>query len=216
MADSEAAVSAPLPVPPGDAAEADPAAPRSPPRRRLTGPTPLTAKTIDAGGGGPADAAAAGLDGAAAPPADRVLKQVRSADYTASAGGADGLADALSGKFRRAARSEEVSADSLARALHGVDQAAAVAAEWPDSEAGRTRRLTGGRRLLPPRSASMERELQVAAGDGVRGSGLPSSPTRRQGGAQPTMNGHLEAGEVRRLNTPALDADCPVQLLRAP
>ena len=185
MPDSEAAVSAPVPIPPEEAADASATAPRSPPRRRLTGTAPLAARTSDVGGGGGfVSALAATNDGSAFPPADP-LKPIRSADYAAPASGTGGLSKSLSGKFRRAARSEEVSAGALAMALHGSDYDPAAAGS-PDSSgeaAGRARRLTGGRRLLPPRSASMEREL-------------PSSPTRWQGSAQPAMNGHYAAGEV--------------------
>ena len=103
--------------------------------------------------------------------------------------------------FSRSTRSEEVQIGPLAKALQGAATDYPSAGSSGDAgEPPRARRLTGGRRLLPPRSASVEGELPLAA-DGAGGprgdGGGPMSPTRRQGGLRRTMKGHLTLGEVR-------------------
>jgi len=200
MGGSEAAAAAALPANIEGGAEAAPAAPRSPPRRRLTGPGPPAAKASDTASGGSAQAEEAGASTLSSP---ALLQQTKSADYWAPSSVPAGAGS----QFGRSTRSEEVQAGALARALLAAHQVRAAddssfAAGSPDDagEPRRARRLTGGRRQLPPRSASVEGELPAAAADGARGGGAPStSPTRRQGSLQPSMNGHLTLAEVRLL-----------------
>ena len=201
MGDSEAAAPAALPARTEGGAEAAPAAPRSPPRRRLTGPGPPAAKSSSTASGGSAQADTAA---ASALPPPALLQQTKSADYAAPSG----IFTGAGSQFGRSTRSEEVQAGALARALlaaHQIGAADEGSAAGPPDDVGeprRARRLTGGRRQLPPRSASVEGELPViAAADGTRGGGAASnSPTRRQGSLQPSMNGHLSLDEVRRTN----------------
>ena len=195
MGDSEAAAAAASPHSAEGAAEAAPAAPRSPPRRRLTGPGPSAAQSIAATSGSSAQAEQAG---ASALPPPALLQQTKSADYAAAP---LSHSDGAGSQFGRSTRSEEVQAGALARALMAADQGGGAddsfGAGSPDGvgEPRRARRLTGGWRQLPPRSASVEGELPVAGGR-TRGGASSTSPTRRQGSLQPTMNGHLMLAEV--------------------
>ena len=197
MDDTAAAAAAAVPARAEGAAEAAPAAPRSPPRRRLTGPGPSAVQSSTAARGSFAQE----MTGMSAVPPPAVLQQTQSADYASS------RPAELGSQFGRSTRSEEVQAGALARALLAADQGGGaddgLAAGSPDDagEPRRARRLTGGRRgQLPPRSASVEGELPAAAADGPRGDATSTtSPTRRQGSLQPTMNGHLTLTEVRLL-----------------